>query len=452
MNDSQKIFNLFIEKFYHIVPNRIDAKILFSIFLEQEKEGVRSYSEIEFKQLIKYYSKQENSTEREQRQKTEERLQSFLRYNYIERTKDRTLVLSDYSQKLCSLFFEKIQPMLNPSEIEVILDNACLTLEKNAKEVKLLNTWYNTQFNAILKSKIDAQLKAIEFHITDLQNEFNERYKNEEISQLIDPFTTRMEFVIENRKKLTKAFEGLYKITDILNNSHLKDISNIEFINIKTNLTEAFDHYQYKLEELEKRITQIKSTVYGVIDRIDSKPLNRRLENFLLTILRDSTSEKKGNRKDNDDDLYYSYEIKLPGYLSNIEQLKEGSNYFLYPEVHDSFSSSRQQHVDAPERNSENIRRAAEKSRKRQENAKKITHWYSEVKEEVLLKGEVDFSNYYFRYLDEEKDLEIAIKGMEHILTRLRKLNFIISTSQDFTFYQDNRNNSIWRVIIKKPV
>ena len=53
--------------------------------------------------------------------------------------------------------------------------------------------------------------------------------------------------------------------------------------------------------------------------------------------------------------------------------------------------------------------------------------------------------------LTTENDIELAIKGTEHILKKLRQEKFIVETTREFSFDSENSNNAIWNIKIKKP-
>ena len=60
MDNLENILKIFSEKFEHIVPDRTDARVLFSLFIDfQENPDKTSYSELEIKELIKKYHKQD---------------------------------------------------------------------------------------------------------------------------------------------------------------------------------------------------------------------------------------------------------------------------------------------------------------------------------------------------------------------------------------------------------
>lgn len=454
MQNLEKILETFSEKFEHIVPDRTDARVLFSLFIDfQENPDKTSYGELEIKELIKKYHKQDTATEREQRQRVEERLQTLLRQQFIDRNKDRRIVLTDYSMQLCKLFFEKIQPLLNPSEIERTLEDVKTTLELRSKTVEDIKHWYNNQFLKVLKSQVANQTIAIEYQITELKNDLNEKFKSMPFMELLDYFNRQMEIVIENRRKLTKSFNGLDEITGILADTPLNKLSDVEFIQIKSNLNETLDHYKYKLEKTGDEISQIKRIASSLFDKIDKKPFYRKLETFLYQVLEQSYSQKKSNRTDKEDNLYYAVDILLPEIVQPIEFIKDTPDAFLFPEFHENFVVSKNQKSETINRNLENMETAAEKSRRRQEQARIIEGWLSNLRKQLTTKEEVDYSTFYMEMLNTENDndIELAIKGTEHILKRLRQEKYRVETSTEFSIDTKYPDNAIWNIKIKKP-
>ncbi len=451
MENLEKIIEIFSEKFEHIVPDRTDARVIFSLFIgSQENPDKTSFGELEFKELIKKYHKQDTGTEREQRQRVEERLQTLLRQQFIDRTKDRRIVLTDYSSQLCTLFFEKIQPMLNPSEIERTLEDVKTTLEIRSKTVEDIKYWYQNQFLKVLKSQIATQTIAIEYQIAELKNDLNFSFKSLSFLELLDYFNEQMENVIENRRKLTKSFNGLDAITEILATTHLNKLSDVDFIQIKSSLNETLDHYKYKLEKTGDEISQIKRIASSLFDKIDKKPFYRKLETFFYQVLEQSESQKKSNRTDKEDNLYYTVDILLPEIVQPISVIKDTPDTFLFPEFYESFSVSKNQKTETIKRNLKNMGIAAEKSRKRQEQARKIEGWLNNLKEQLSNSEEIEYSDFYMDMLSTENDIELAIKGTEYILKRLRQENYKVITSTEFSTDNKYSDNAIWKIKIKK--
>jgi hypothetical protein len=452
MEKREKILEIFSEKFDHILPDKTDARVLFSLFLDsKENPDKTSYGELEIKDLIKKYHKQDTSTEREQRQRIEEHLQTLFRQQFIERKKDRRIVLTDYSIQLSKLFFDKIQPLLNPSEIEKILEDVKTTLELRSKTVEDIKHWYQHHFSKVLKPQLANQTVAIDYQIAELKNDLNKKFNTLPFLELLDYFNQQMEIVIENRRKLTKSFNGLDYITSILANTPLNKLSDVEFIQIKSSLNESFDHYRYKLEKTGEEISQIKKIASSLFDKIDKKPFYRKLEVFFYQVLEQSTSQKKSNRTDKEDNLYYAVEVFLPEIVQPICVMRDTPDTFLYPEFHENFSVSKNQKTETIKRNLKNIEFAAEKSRRRQEQARKIEGWLENLKQQILTKEEIDYSVFYLDMLNSENDIELVIKGTEHIIKKLRQEKYRIESSSDFSIDTNNPNNAIWNIKIKKP-
>ena len=451
MENQDKILEIFAERFEYIVPNRTDAKVLFSIFTETHNNPEKlSYSEAEIRELIRKHHKEDTETEREQRQKVEERFQTLLRQQFLDRNREKRIVLTDYSLQLCILFFEKIQPLLNPSIIEKILDDVKTTLELKSKNIEDLKVWYQTQFLKVLKPEIANQTIAMDFQISELRNKLNEKFKTMPYEELLDYCQEQMDIVIEDRKKLTKSFNGLDAITDILAETPLNKLDSFDFIDIKRNLNETLEHYKYKLEQTGDNITKIKNIVRSLFDIVGKKAFDRKLETFFYQVLEEAETESKSNRTDNEDSLFYAVEIKLPDFVKPLSFIKDTPEKFLFPEFYESFSVSKNQKTETVNRNLKNIEAAANKSRKRQEQARKIEGWLNNLKDQLASSEEIDFSTFYMEMLTKEEDIELAIKGTEHILKKLRQEKYRIETTREYSLSGNNPNNAIWNIKIKK--
>jgi hypothetical protein len=451
MEKQDKILEVFAERFEYIVPNRTDAKVLFSIFTETHNNREKlSYSEAEIMELIRKHHKEDTETEREQRQKVEERFQTLLRQQFLDRNREKRIVLTDYSVQLCTLFFEKIQPLLNPSIIEKILDDVKTTLELKSKNIEDLKVWYQTQFLKVLKPEIANQTIAMDFQISELKNKLNEKFKTMPYEELLDYCQEQMDIVIDDRKKLTKSFNGLDAITDILAETPLNKLDSFDFIDIKRTLNETLEHYKYKLEQTGDNISKIKNIVRSLFDIVGKKAFDRKLETFFYQVLEESETESKSNRTDNEDSLFYAVEIKLPDYLKPLSFINDTPEKFLFPEFYENFSVSKNQKTETVNRNLKNIEAAANKSRKRQEQARRIEGWLNNLKDQLASSEEIDFSTFYMEMLAKEENIELAIKGTEHILKKLRQEKYRIETTREYSLSDNNPNNAIWNIKIKK--
>lgn len=97
--------------------------------------------------------------------------------------------------------------------------------------------WYQTQFIKVLKAEIANQTIAMDFQISELKNKLNEKFKTLPYEELVEYCQEQMDIVIEDRRKLTKSFNGLDAITDILAETPLNKLDDLDFIDESNRLT-----------------------------------------------------------------------------------------------------------------------------------------------------------------------------------------------------------------------
>lgn len=448
MFDNEKIFNLFNERFSEIIPDRIDGLVIFSLFLiTKENSEKKSFSESEIRQEIRKYL--ESNTDRDKSGTVEKQLQKLLGQNFIEPIKEKRIALTGYSVQLCGLFLNQIQPLLNPSEIEKILEDVEKTLLSRLETLEDFNHWFENHFTLVAKPKINDQITALDYQLIEIEKDFNKQFKALSIPELIRYCNVNLDRVVKDRKKLSKSFNGLDKLSEILTDCHLNSLSDLNFITTKGLINDVIDKARFKLENTEERIAQIKNNVRGLFDIIDKKPFFRKLETFLETVLENTVSTNKVNRKDVELNLYYKTDIVLPAFVNPICVVNNSPDNFNYPAFYESFSNSKNQKIEVRIVNKEAIQLARERKLKEKERALKIEAWLIEILEKLKSQPEIDFSQLYFDVLDREQDIETVIKGTEYILKKLRKKNFKVELSNEFLINKNNANNSIWNIRIK---
>jgi hypothetical protein len=452
MENFENVLEIFAERFSQFFPEKEDAKVLFSLYVQnKQKPDKFIFSESEVRELIRKHYKIDNETEKEQRKKFFDRLQRLLSSNFLERSTERQyFLLSDYSNQLCVLFFQKIEPLLNPSEIERTLHDVLLTLKANSSEIELFKHWFEKDFKGKLKAELSNQTNALEFQIKNLKDDLSEKNKSMDFLEFSKYITDQMDIVIENSKKLSKAFDGLDSISDSLSDCSLNKSGDYDFLQIKSNLNEMLNIYRHKLDKSSEEISRIKGIASNLFDIIDKKPFYRKFETFFFTVLENSSTNKISTRKDKEQTLFFVSDIKLPDFIEDIEILRDMPSEFLFPEYYENFSDSKNLKTEITERNQEKLNDAVRKSILRRHQADRIEFWLSNLREQINEKGELDYADFYLEMLHQEQDLEIAIKGTEHIMKTIRKEKFTVETTNEFSFNSNQPNNAIWNIKIKK--
>lgn len=452
MENFEKILEIFADRFDQIFPDRDDAKVLFSLYIiNKQNTDKLIFSELEVRELIRKHYKEDSVSEKEQRKIFFNRLQRLLSQNFIERTEEKQhFVLSEYSNQLCDLFFFKLKPLLNPSEIERTLDDVLLTLRTNSSDIEKFKHWFEKDFKGKLKTELANQTNALEFQIKILRDDLSARSKSMEFLEFSEYITKEMDFVIENRIKLSQAFDGLDSISDTLSESSLNNTGEIDFIQIKSTLNEMLNIYKFKLDKSGEEISQIKRIASNLFDIIDKKPFYRKLETFFFSVLENSTTGKITSRVDDEETLFFIADIKLPDFVEEIKMIKDTPSLFLFPEIYENFSVSKNQKVESVVKDQDKLKEAADKSKKRKHQAQRIEYWLGNLKERINEREQLDYADFYLEMLNEEQDIEIAIKGTEHILKTLRREKYSVETTNQFSFNPNYPNNAVWNIKIKK--
>jgi len=453
MEKYHKILEIFADRFSQFFPETEDAKILFSLYIKNKQNPEKFiFSEAEVRELIRKHYKEENESDKEQRKKFFDRLQRLLSSSFLERAEERQcFLLSEYSNQLCLLFFQKIEPLLNPSEIERTIDDVLLTLKINSDEIVRFEHWFEKDFKGKLKIELANQTNALEFQIKNMKDDLSECNKNMDLLEFSQYITNQMDIVIEQRIKLSKAFNGLDSISDTLSDCNLSKSSNYDFLIMKSILNEMLSVYRNKLDKSGEEISRIKGIANNLFDIIDKKPFYRKFESFFFAVLENSTTDKITTRKDSEQILFFVSEIVLPNFVKEIEIIKDTPNEYLFPDYYESFGTSKNQKVENFIKDQDKLIEAERKSIQRRHKAQRIEFWLENLREQLNEKEELNYAEFYLEMMNQEQDLEIAIKGTEHFLKTLRKENFKIETTNEFSYNSQQPNNAIWNIRIKKP-
>lgn len=453
MGNYNKILEIFADRFNQFFPEKEDAKILFSLYIKNKQNPEKFiFSEAEVRELIRKHYKEENESEKEQRKKFFDRLQRLLGSNFLERAEDRQhFLLSEYSNQLCLLFFQKIEPLLNPSEIERTIDDVLLTLKINSDNIDRFEHWFEKDFKGKLKIELANQTNALEFQIKNLKDDLSERNKTMELLEFSQYITKQMDIVIEQRIKLSKAFNGLDSISDTLSDCLLSTSNNYDFLTMKSILNEMLTVYRYKLDKSGEEISRIKGIANNLFDIIDKKPFYRKFETFFFTVLENSTTAKITPRKDSEQILFFVSDLRLPDFVQDIEIVKDSPTEFLFPEFYESFGDSKNQKVEVPIKDQDKLTEAERKSKQRRHQAQRIEFWLGNLREQLNEKEVLNYAEFYLEMMNQEQDLEIAIKGTEHFLKTLRKERFRLETTNEFSYNLQKPNNAVWNIRIRKP-
>jgi hypothetical protein len=324
------------------------------------------------------------------------------------------------------------------------------TLKTNSNDIESFNHWFEKDFTGKLETELSNQTIALDYHIKTLRDDLSLKSQTMDLLEFTEHINKEMDSVVEQRIKLTQAFNRLDSISDTLAESGLSKSGDFEYFSKIGVLNEMLNVYRNKLERSIDDILGIKRIAINIFDIIDKKPFFSKFERFFFTVLENSRTKKITSRSDSEGTLFFVSEIILPDFVEDLETVKDLPNEYSYPEFYEIFSDSKNQKLEATEKNREKLNEAVRKSQHRRHQAERIEYWLGNIKDKISNKEEFDYADFYLEMLNEEQDLEIAIKGTEYILKTLRKENFSLETTSEFSFNPKQSNNAIWNIRIKK--
>lgn len=101
--------------------------------------------------------------------------------------------------------------------------------------------------------------------------------------------------------------------------------------------------------------------------------------------------------------------------------------------------------------NEEDLKRQMADRMRQIERDRRIEHWYNEINTKVKEGKKVEFSNYFYKILDQEKDLEIAFKEA-HLMVKEFAFNpnFVVKIDEKFMLNEKQPNIAIWKMQISQ--
>ena len=220
-------------------------------------------------------------------------MQRLLSSNFLERAKERQqFFLSQYSKQLCLLFYQRIEPLLNPSEIERTLNDVLQTLKINSNDIESFNHWFEKDFKGKLETELSNQTIALDYHIKNLRDDLSLKSQTMDLLPFTEYINKEMDSVVDQRIKLTQAFNRLDSISDTLADSSLSKSGDFEYFSKVGVLNEMLNVYRSKLDKSIDDILRIKSIATNIFDIIDKKPFFSKFERFFFAALENSRTEK----------------------------------------------------------------------------------------------------------------------------------------------------------------
>ena len=452
-NKEINIQNEIFERYNELIPKKEIGLIVFSIYSQiKEKKVDRLLSYRNLTNIIDEKWKELGINYQKGKYQKYESILLILRKHYIDKDiKTDNYILTDYAEKFCRFIEEEIKSVLKPSEIEQLFNNLLLILKDNIISFEKFEVWYNKEFIP-RKFDINSQVRALRIQAEKAQNELNSiMNKDEDYFEMLKEIERQIDKIQKQNYEIVKSFSAKDSIKKLLDETELSEIR--EFRTIRANIREFFREIDKKLSIISEIIDTTKPKIFKLYQDIEKKQFDKKLEKFLLYVLKNSKNTKFSiNQLKNK--TIYDTNIELP---QNIEFSKLNFpqiDKFIrteYVEFTEPDTNETQEADFDPEANKLQI----EKRRNQLEKNKKIEYWYNQFYtsiKELKLKEELEFSGFFYEILKiENKDIEIALKVANKVFTNIsRDDKFQLDIDKKFETSKDIKDIALWKMKITK--
>ncbi|GAB4160319.1 MAG: hypothetical protein Tsb0033_16100 [Winogradskyella sp.] len=396
---------------------------------------------------------------------TEKTVRSLLRF-FIEHPPNDELkfTLTDYSKKFIELIHGKLHSPLKYFPLKKTFEKFANFKADEIKSLEDFEMWYSLKFHNASKQTIVDHLEALKDVVKTSINRLNGLLKAESE----DLVTITKEFAIVFDEISAKSDEIKYTLR--LGNTLSIEIEKvIEFFYGKI---ESFKHPENEEERFEfKRLNtdyskavKIKNDVVDFFNDVDyrlKQLMDRSLyANNQLTNLQDNFRNQSRIRMNLKRLLKFSLEqasyskndiIKLPERFPKkalpIERFK-----FIEVPYYDSFGIKKNEIIPALY-DKEHVRKEQDKVQKdlqRQENAARLFREYRALLEE---EKELDFTEHFYKILEEENDSEIALSvGFDLFQYANRNPRYEIDIQRELSEVSTTKDILIWKMKIQQVI
>ncbi|MRG46950.1 hypothetical protein GFS24_17645 [Chitinophaga sp. SYP-B3965] len=357
----------------------------------------------------------------------------YLRYDDDE----QVYTLKVFAKNLCQEVERALEGNFNPTQIEII----CTELKAKllaCEDEKTLTNWLELNFNAF-EPRMNGQVDNLDRKIDTAVAEIRESAQLQEgnVLETLKKIDTLLEGIRKYNNELRVAFTAMKEINTELDNRLMEvDSSNLLLVDLLTQAREFFPGVKYRLDLIDKRLDRLHPRLRQFFGALNKPRFNTDVERFLRFILKNSTVES-GTKK----------RICLPDNIPSFRVTPKKSHFIVVERREELFPAMARK-VKTDEQTPEEKRESYEVLGRKVAQQDKITQWVDKICLDCRNAGSIDFADYFFQMVQEEKeDIELASK----VANRLLK---IAALDDHYTIYINNEitvtlnNISIWEMKI----
>lgn len=401
-------FNLYREakdQYEKLIPEKNDGLILLSLYAKYKDKDFTEENIIST--ITKVFKDQGNEGSRTEYNRNNAIILRFQESFLWRNVSKKTYQFKKYGLELCQNIEKRLIEKYNPAKIKRFFAELHKSLSENIEENKDFNEWIEDHFEIRLP-ELTSQIEILDQQVNESVKDFKTRINSEEqgILDVLKGIEIRLEVIKEQASELRNAFQISYDIDDLLigileNNKGQDNILNIYRVQ------NFHDNSRSQLEQVSKRIEEIKPRIREFIYDFNKKNFDRKTNKFINYLLQQSVVIKEGSSK----------RIQLPDNLSGliIKSSIRNPRFNVIPirEISPKLA------IEVTRRKVDVIKRKEllEKTLKWKRDKKRIRYWTNLAFQELEEKGSLLFTPFFFRILKEDQ-LTIAVKTAHNIIRK----------------------------------
>lgn len=437
------------DRYNLLVPRQEDGLIVLAIF-QKVRAGIieRAFPERIIVETIKQVLSElgQGSARGEETQKYDETIHRLLRHFIDKNIEEKSYQLSTYAENFCDMLEREVHTAINPSQIQKTFNDLVMLLTLKLESLEDFRHWYHAQFFKH-KADISAQLRALQAQIEDTVDQLNDLVKNDydNFREMLIGCEALLDRIKEQADKLSSAFSSKDDIKQLLDDANLG--VEFEFREMKRDVRLYFKDIEMRLINVSHTIDRIKPKINKLYNDFEKRDYDRKIESFLLYMLKNSTSKFSRTKKLKDRKVH-EVEVFLPKNIYEKEIYSDrsritGIDYWQLLEP----PPIQLQTLTWDE---DDLSRQADLRREYLAREKRIEDWFNIITTDLTKKKKINFSDYYYKIMTKDNDFEEAIKEATLVLKEFTKNpDYEVTVSEEFNLDPKHPSVGIWKMQIK---
>jgi len=437
--DSFNLYREAKEQYEKLIPEKNDGLILLSLYAKYKDKNFTEENILST--ITKVFKDQGNPELRTEYNRNNTIILRFQESFLWRNSSKKTYQFKKYGLELCQNIEKRLIKKYNPPKIKRFFAELHKSLTANIDEGNDFEEWIVDHFDIRLP-ELTSQIEILDQQVNESVKEFKTgmNSNNKDVLNSLKGIEIRLDIIKKQASELRNAFQISYDIDDILiglleNNEEQDNISNIHRVQ------NFHENSRSQLEQVSKRIDKIKPRIREFIYDFNKKNFDRKTNNFIDFLLKESVVVKDGSSK----------RIKFPANLFgltiksathnpkfNIIPLREISHKLPVPVTTRT--------VDVTMR-----KELLEKTLKWKHDKDRIAYWTKLAFQELEAKGILEFTPYFFKILKEDR-LTIAVKTAHNIIRKntTYRNKYLVEIKKEPVCDTKNKSISLWQMNLQK--